>query len=332
LAAGTSTGAAVGVTVLNASGAAAGTGQATAVGAADIAASGSAAGTSTGAAVGVTVLEASGSAAGTGSASAVGSTAGTTATGVGAATGTGDATGVGVTVLEASGAAAGSGQATGVGAYIAASAGSSAGTGTAAAVGSATSEAVGFATGTGAATGVGAATIEAVASATGVGAAAFFSEQGLTSGVAAGTGDATGVGAAIIFEHLHPDADDAVGTWTNELDTTPLYPSIDESTANDADYIKSAVSPAVDIARFRISDPSAGMGYPGRVNIRYKRDGAGVIDLTVRLKQSTTSIATWVLSDIPDTYTDSSLPLTTGEFNAITDFTELFIELQADEI
>lgn len=130
--------------------------------------------------------------------------------------------------------------------------------------------------------------------------------------------------------YLRPDADDADGAWTNEAGGTSLFASVDDTSANDADYIQSSDDPSSDICRFRLSDPAGALTPPGKIRVRYKRSGTGSIDLTVRLKQGTTEIASWVLTDIAATFTTSEQTLTSGQYAAITDFNNLFVELQAD--
>lgn len=134
----------------------------------------------------------------------------------------------------------------------------------------------------------------------------------------------------VTVEFLRPDADDLDGGWTNELEGTNLFPSIDEASFDDADYIKSSADPSADVARFRMSDPTTGVSEPAKIRIRYKRTGAGPIDLTVRLKQGGTEVASWVYSGIADTFVTTTETLTAPQFAAITDFSDLFIELQAN--
>jgi hypothetical protein len=130
---------------------------------------------------------------------------------------------------------------------------------------------------------------------------------------------------------IRPDADDSNSGWTDQGGgTTNLYLTIDEAAPpNDADYIRSSISPVSDVVRFRISDPSTGMGDPFKVRYRYGTVGTGTVTITVRLKQGTTTIKTWVHTDASNTYQTVTQTLTTGELATITDFTNLFVEFQA---
>jgi hypothetical protein len=135
---------------------------------------------------------------------------------------------------------------------------------------------------------------------------------------------------AAVIEYLRPDADDVDGGWTNELDGTTLFSSIDEVTEDDSDFIKSSLTPSADMARIRISDPSTALAEPFHVEYRYKKLGVPTVDLVVRLKQGTTQIAAWTHSNIADSFVTTTQTLSSGEFSSITDFTNLFIELEAN--
>ena len=131
---------------------------------------------------------------------------------------------------------------------------------------------------------------------------------------------------------LTPDADITDGDWTNELDSNVnLYASIDEAAANDSDYIKSGVNPSADIAKIGLSNPGS-LAMPFLVRYRYKKDIAdvGEMNLTVRLMQGATQIAEWSHGDITDSFVDAEQALTLGEFNSITDVSDLNVEFEAN--
>jgi len=74
------------------------------------------------------------------------------------------------------------------------------------------------------------------------------------------------------------------------------------------------------------------------VEYRYKSGGSGTINLTVRLKQGTTTIASWQHNSIGPswvdayqtlTWVDAYQTLTSQEANSITDYTDLRIEFEA---
>ena len=143
-----------------------------------------------------------------------------------------------------------------------------------------------------------------------------------------GVGAFSPSGAGIAY--LRPDADDTDGGWTNELDGSVLFSSIDEAApADDNDYIKSSTGPFPDVCKVRLSNPSSLVATPAKVRIRYKKSGTDEINLVVQLKQGATEIAQWSYVNIPNTFTTAEEVLTTAQFNAITDFNDLFLEFQA---
>lgn len=102
--------------------------------------------------------------------------------------------------------------------------------------------------------------------------------------------------------HLQPDSDDSRGGWVNQAGgTSNIFQAIDETSADDADYI---VSPSVAVA---------------------------TRDLTVRLLQGGTTIATWTESNIDTTFATSSRTLTGGQVAAITNFNSLLIEFDDNQ-
>ena len=130
---------------------------------------------------------------------------------------------------------------------------------------------------------------------------------------------------------LIPDADVSDGGWTNEAGGSVLFSSIDEAVVDDADYIISSVNPVNDIARISISDPSSGVGEPVIVRYRYKKIGDTTpTDLIVRLFQGASEVVEWTHSGISTSFVTAEQTLTTPEFEAITDFDDLFLEFEAD--
>ena len=127
---------------------------------------------------------------------------------------------------------------------------------------------------------------------------------------------------------LRPDADSIAGNWTNESGSTPIYSSIDEVVASDADYAASGnlELSTPDTYRVRLSDVS-GATLPCTVRYRYKsqKSGAQQVDLIVRLLQGASTVTSWSHTDI------STSPVTAAQVVAagITDFTDLSLEFQA---
>lgn len=139
--------------------------------------------------------------------------------------------------------------------------------------------------------------------------------------------------SGVVLSYLRPDADDATGNWVNESGTATLWPSIDETTASDSDFIRSGDNASADIARVRLSNPVLGVDTAQAVQVgyRYRKQGAATINLTVRLKEGTTTRASWVHSAISTAYVTQTQTLSAGEKSSITDWSNLFLEFEANE-
>jgi hypothetical protein len=139
--------------------------------------------------------------------------------------------------------------------------------------------------------------------------------------------------SGIVVQVLSPNSDTSISDWTNQTGSgTNIYLSIDEQPYSDADYIQSPAPPNSSVARFSLSDPTAGtaLGDPVTISYRFAAGAAGYT-LTVSLKQGTTLITSWVHSGagITSSFQTATQTLTSTDLAAITDFTNLFIEFQA---
>ena len=136
-------------------------------------------------------------------------------------------------------------------------------------------------------------------------------------------------------QRLYPDGDDATGWWKTNTGPAALYTAIDEETASSIDYIQSSYNPAADVARVTLSSPAATPG-AGAWQVVYSYvkylSSPVQVDLTVRLKQGTTTIATWTHSDIGTGYTMATQTLTGPQVAAISDPGNLLLEFQADTV
>ena len=104
-----------------------------------------------------------------------------------------------------------------------------------------------------------------------------------------------GVGVMTNYTWTRPGSDVAADGWTDQAGgVSNIYTTLDEPyAANDSDYVKSPT-------------------------------GAG--DLVVRLFEGSTQIATWSHVNPPDTFTTAEQTLTTPQYAAISDFSNLFVE------
>lgn len=127
-----------------------------------------------------------------------------------------------------------------------------------------------------------------------------------------------------------PASDVSSGGWT----ATPLYAKIDESVANDADFITSSTSPGTpDIAEVTLSPVLNPLNPDGQVvRYRFKKNAAGgdSLRLTVTLLQGLTTIASWQHNDVTDgTWTDGMQVLSAAQVASITDYSNLRLRFEA---
>lgn len=132
-----------------------------------------------------------------------------------------------------------------------------------------------------------------------------------------------------------PIADTTIGTYTDEAaGTTNIYTGIDETVAEDTEYVKSVSAPSsavyVTALTSSLEDPVSSSGHVQRVRYRKSAAGGAQINLTVELRQAYvaegtqgTLIATHAYTDIAETWVTGSETLTSGEADAITDYTDL---------
>lgn len=124
--------------------------------------------------------------------------------------------------------------------------------------------------------------------------------------------------------YARPMQDMSLGSWLPSTGSD-LYPMLDEETADDADYIYAASATTCDLKLRPVQDP----GTSANQVIRFRARSTNSNDLIVRLKQGTTTIATRTQSNVLSAWTEYNMTLTSGECDAITDYTDLRIELEA---
>ena len=133
------------------------------------------------------------------------------------------------------------------------------------------------------------------------------------------------------FSYARPDVDSADGGWSNQAGSqTNLYASIDETVADDADYISSSPGNSNDVVKLSLSDVSS-VSNPTTVRYRYKKNDGGdpaTVNMQASLLQGSTVIASWQHNDIGTSYTLAEQSLTGGQFSAISDLTNLFLQFQ----
>lgn len=135
----------------------------------------------------------------------------------------------------------------------------------------------------------------------------------------------------LLFQTIRPFSDTSLGSWTDENgNAVNIYQSIDEAVPNDADYVQSPSLPAANTYKFKLanaSDPTIHTHHT--VKFRAKKPYAtGTTTLTVRLVEGVTTRATWV-ETITTSWQDFEKTLTELQAESITDYTNLYIELEA---
>ena len=133
------------------------------------------------------------------------------------------------------------------------------------------------------------------------------------------------------------------GSWVNQADSgTNIYQTIDETVADDADYIKSPVAPssaAYVTTLSTVEDPQSSSGHV--VRYRYGKDVAGgaTVNVTVELRQGYVSevsqgtlIHQEVHNSIADGWTAGTFTLSSGEADSITDYASLYLRIVATQV
>lgn len=139
-------------------------------------------------------------------------------------------------------------------------------------------------------------------------------------------------------QFARPDNDDSIGSWTDEASgTTDIYLGIDEATAEDTELVRSEADPSTSLYETGLStitDPVSSANHIVRYRYQKGESGGGQpgdIDLIVTLRQGTTDIASNTHSDIATGFVDGTFTLSGAEADAITDYTDLNIEMSANK-
>jgi hypothetical protein len=137
-----------------------------------------------------------------------------------------------------------------------------------------------------------------------------------------------------------PSADTAnPGAYTDQGGGgSNIYTTIDETSPSDADYIRSPLNPqgAVYVTKLsNLEDPQSASGHTLRT--RYAKDaaGGGTINLLVELRQGNapgTTISTRTLDGISEAFTTDTYNLPSGEADAITDYTDLYVRYTSTQV
>jgi hypothetical protein len=149
-----------------------------------------------------------------------------------------------------------------------------------------------------------------------------------------------------VAQFAEPSADtNNPGSWVDEAGgSTSIYTHIDEGSgaASDADYIKSPLAPtsAVYVTKLStIEDPQSSSGHVLRVRRAKDAAGGSQIDLTHELRQGYVSevsqgtlIKQVAETNITNTFSTTATTLSSGEADAITDYSSLYVRLLANQV
>lgn len=128
----------------------------------------------------------------------------------------------------------------------------------------------------------------------------------------------------IAARYASPIGDVSKGNWS-PLTGSLLYPAVDETVANDADYIYTDSESHCELALRAVADPGTSSGQV--VRIRAKSSASSI--LIARLKQGSTTIATRTFSNVATDWTVYEMSLSGAECDAITDYSALSVSLEA---
>jgi hypothetical protein len=144
--------------------------------------------------------------------------------------------------------------------------------------------------------------------------------------------DAIPAPVAALLETLVPDSDISDGNWTASDLVSELYTLIDESAADDGDWIRSGMASAdasADTTEIRLSNPITVPQMPFSVAYRYRKRGDTAATLFVQLMEGATERASWTREVDQDSFMEAEEFLTSVQFAAITDFSDLRIRFTA---
>jgi hypothetical protein len=143
-------------------------------------------------------------------------------------------------------------------------------------------------------------------------------------------------------QFARPSTDTLVDNWQEDDGTADsLFGEIDETVADDGDFIRTVLSPTNDVYVTKLSsveDPISSSGHI--VRYRYGKSAAAgeQIDLIVQLRQGYvnegtpgTLIASATHTDVAAAFVDGSFTLSGAEADAITDYSNLFLRFVANK-
>lgn len=129
--------------------------------------------------------------------------------------------------------------------------------------------------------------------------------------------------STVTAQYSRPTSDVSAGTWTASSGSD-LFAMLDETAANDSDYIVTTGVSTCEVALGSLTDPYVSTGHI--VRYRISATGGGII---VRLRQGTTTIASWTHSPAPTSLTTYEQTLSGAEADSITSYAALKLQFEA---
>ena len=129
--------------------------------------------------------------------------------------------------------------------------------------------------------------------------------------------------STVTAQYARPTSDVSAGGWTASTGTD-LFAMLDETSANDSDYITTTTASTCEVALGGLSDPALSTGHI--VRYRISATDGGII---VRLREGSTTIASWTHNPAPASLTTYAQTLTGGEADSITNYAALKLQFEA---
>jgi len=127
----------------------------------------------------------------------------------------------------------------------------------------------------------------------------------------------------VTAQYARPTSDVSAGTWTASAGSD-LFAMLDETSANDSDYITTTSASTCEVALGSLTDPASSTGHI--VRYRISATGGGII---VRLREGSTTIASWTHNPAPASLTTYAQTLSGGEADSITNYAALKLQFEA---
>jgi len=145
--------------------------------------------------------------------------------------------------------------------------------------------------------------------------------------------DTFGASSIFVLSKASPVIDITQGGWTDQAGGSSLYPAIDETDANDTDYIKSSelTTGQTDTCEIRLSSiGDAGESLAHFPAYRFRKQGSASGNLTVGLYDGATLIAEWEYTNVSSGWVTVQPTLTTAQANAISAYNNLRLRFVAE--